>query len=188
MRETLFSRFQDILLLPFCWNTRIIYPKTILQHLKRLPGLLWVLAPKKIYPTAPSLFERCKYPSIGTPSGLSRQIHANMCVLTSLSWDSFCAIQIDPCRYVPSNPYKTIKRSNMRRPWAAREYLPASQLLFLLFFLEQGACNFDSWQTGNHNLVSVSWSRYPKWQGHFREHKNTIFTISGHPSTVHIKA
>ena len=42
-------------------NTTTDYiPKTVLQYLKHLPGLLWVLAPKNIYHTP--LFEKYKFP------------------------------------------------------------------------------------------------------------------------------
>ena len=77
-------------------------------------------------------------------------------VQISLNCDPFWTIHKGTCKYKLPKPYSTIKRPNMWRLWAAREYLPASQLLFLLFLLEHGACKFDSGRTASCNLVAVS--------------------------------
>ena len=92
-------------------------------------GLLWILALKKIYPTP--LMERCIFLQNVTSSGPPIQVHAN----TS-----------------PLNDTKLLRELTC----GDSKRKPASQLLFMLFFLEHGACKFDSGQTRNHNLVAVS--------------------------------
>ena len=121
--------------------------------LKHLPGLLLVLAPKKSYSRLP-LWE----------------------VQNSLKCYPYWTIHTGTCKYKPSKPYKTIKKHNMWRLWAAREYLPASYF-FCYSFLNMGPVNLTADEP---EVVIWSQCRNQNTQSDVSEwHENIIFTLLG---------